>query len=260
MDSSGAGPATQVGASTLLPVVWSQFNGADLHARHHSQGRGGDFFDAFPVGQHVLFLLTDIAGLQLQAPEVLSQLQNVFRRKARELFAGSDVNESNALAELAHAFNLALIEAAQGVHFAPTFLGCFNLTHGILTYCNAGNLLALLRSEGSVRVLESSGIPLGLFTHTTFEAAVLALREGDALLVVTKGVAGSRRGGTEFGLQGVSRTLRNTTAASASAICEAVLHEAHGFAHHPWSRFLSFFHKKNGCNEDDLTALALVRS
>ncbi len=250
MDSSVAGPV-------LLPVDWSQFDGVDLHARHHGQCRGGDFFDALLVGQHVLFLLADIAGLELQPQEVASEVQNTFRQRAQELFEGPDVNESDALAELAHAFNLALIEAARGAFSVPTFLGCFNLTHGILTYCNAGNLLALLRSEGSVRVVESSGIPLGLFTHTTFEAAVLALQEGDALLVVTKGVTGSRRGGTEFGVQRVTRTLRNTTAASASAICEAVLHEAHDFAHHPWSRFLSIFHKKKRCN-DDLTALALV--
>ena len=257
MDSSVAGSAMQVGESTLLPVVWSQFNGVDLHATHHEQCRGGDFFDALPVGQHVLFLLTDIAGLQ--ARDVLSQLQNVFRKKAQELFAVSDVNESDALAELAHAFNLALIEAAQGVHLAPTFLGCFNLTHGILSYCNAGNLLALVRSEGNVRVLESSGMALGLFTHTTFEATILALQPGDAVLVVTKGVTGSRRGGTEFGVQRVTRALRNKTAASASAICEAVLREAHDFSQHPWSRFLNLFHRSKRCNPDDLTALALVR-
>lgn len=258
MDSSVAGSATQVGASTLLPVVWSQFKGLDLHASHHSPCRDGDFFDALLVGQHALFLLTDIAGLQLQAREVLSQLQNVYRQKAQELFAGSNVNESDALAELAHGFNLALIEAAQGVHLAPTFLGCFNLAHGILSYCNAGNSLALVRSEGNVRVLESSGMSLGLFTHTTFEATILALQKGDAVLVVTKGVTGSRRGGTEFGVQRVTRTLENKTAVSASAICEAVLREAHDFANHPWARFLNYFHRSKRCNQDDLTALALV--
>jgi serine phosphatase RsbU (regulator of sigma subunit) len=251
MDSSVAGPA-------LLPVVWSQFDGVDLFASHHAQCRGGDFFDALSVGEHLLFLLTDIAALQLRAQDVASEVQSIFRQRVQELFEGSDVNESDALAELAHAFNLALIEAAHDVLSAPAFLGCFNLAHGILTYCNAGNLLALVRSEGSVRVLASSGIALGLFTHTTFEAAVLALQEKDALLVVTKGVTQSKRGETEFGVQRVTRTLRNTTAASASAICEAVLHEAHGFAHHPWSRFLSLFQKVKGCN-DDLTALALVR-
>ncbi len=252
MDSSVAGPA-------LLPVVWSQFDGLDLYASHHAQWRGGDFFDALSVGQHVLFLLTDIAALQPQVQDVASDVRNIFRQRAQEIFEGPDVNESNALAELAHAFNLALIEAAHRVLSAPTFLGCFNLTHGILTYCNAGNLLALVRSVGGVRVLDSSGISLGLFTHTTFEAVVLALQEGDAVLVVTKGVTESRRGGTEFGVQRVTRTLRNTTAASASAICEAVLHEAHEFSHHPWSRFVSLFQKSKGCNQDDLTALALVR-
>jgi serine phosphatase RsbU (regulator of sigma subunit) len=252
MDSSVAGPA-------LVPVNWSQFEGVDLYARHHGQCRGGDFFDALSVGQHVLFLLTDIAALQLQAQEVVSEVQTIFRQRVQELFEGPDVNESDALAELAHAFNLALIEAAHGVHFAPTFLGCFNLTHGILTYCNAGNLLALVRSEGNARVLASSGMPLGLFTHTTFEAEILALQVGDALLVVTKGVTDSRRGGTAFGVQRVTRTLRNTTAASASAICDAVLHQAYDFSHHPWSRFLGIFQNGKGCNQDDLTALALVR-
>ena len=70
------------------------------------------------------------------------------------------------------------------------------MTLGILTYCNAGSLLALFLEGGNVRVLESSGMPLGLFTHTTFEAMILALQEGDTLLVVTKGVTESRRGGS----------------------------------------------------------------
>jgi|SRR5579859_1929439 len=259
MDSSVAGSVTQVGASTLLPVAWSQFKDVDLHARHHSPCRGGDFFDALLVGRHVLFLLTDIAGLQLQAQQVASHVQSTFRQKTQELFAGSDVNESDALAELAHAFNLAVLEAAQGVRFAPTFLGCFNLAHNILSYCNAGNLLALIRSEGDVRVLESSGMPLGLFSHTTFEAAILALQPGDAVLVVTKGVTESRRGSARFGAERVERMLKDATTASASTICEAVLREAHDYSHHPWSQFLGMFRKTESCNTDDLTALALMR-
>jgi serine phosphatase RsbU (regulator of sigma subunit) len=110
-----------------------------------------------------------------------------------------------------------------------------------------------------VRVVESSGMPLGLFSHTTFEAAILALQPGDAVLVVTKGVTGSPRGSTDFGVERVERMLKDATTASASAICEGVLREAHDFAHDPWSRFLSLFHKTQSCITDDLTALALVR-
>jgi serine phosphatase RsbU (regulator of sigma subunit) len=241
----------------LLPVDWSRLDGVDLHARYHSECRGGDFFDALAVSHRVLFLLTDIAGTRLQANRVALVVQTVFRQRARELFEGPETNESDAMAALAHAVNLALIEAAQGVRFAPTFLGCVNRMLGILTYCNAGSLLALLREGEDVRVLESTGMPLGLFTHTTFEAVVLAFQEGDSLLVVTKGVVESGRGADEFGVERVERLLKNSTAKSASEICETVLQQAYDFTNHPWSRVLGFLHP--GKRQEDLTALALVR-
>ena len=187
-------PRPPVPGPDLLPVDWSKLDGVDLHARYHSECRGGDFFDALAISHRVLFLLTDIAGTRSQAKQVALVAQTVFRQKAQELFEDSEVNESDAMAALAHAVNLSLIDAVHGVRFAPTFLGCFNRMLGVLTYCNAGSLLALFRDGGNVRVLESTGMPLGLFTHTTFEAVVLAFQEGDSLLVVTKGVVESGRG------------------------------------------------------------------
>ena len=181
---------------------------------NRSDRRAGDFFDGLAVGSRVLFLLTDIAGAQVEGDAAVAGVQNAFRQKAQELFAAPDVNESDAIAALAHAVNLALIEAAQGLRFAPTFLACFNLTLGILTYCNAGSLLALSREAGNVRVLESNGMPLGLFSHTTFEAVIRVFHEGDALLVVTKGVTESRRGSSEFGGERVERLLKNSRCAA----------------------------------------------
>ena len=72
----------------LLPVNWPRLDGVDLHARYHSECRGGDFFDGLPVGQRVLFLLTDIAGTRVQAHQVALEVQKVFRQRAQELFAG----------------------------------------------------------------------------------------------------------------------------------------------------------------------------
>jgi serine phosphatase RsbU (regulator of sigma subunit) len=202
--------------------------------------------------------LTDIAGTEPQDHGVALEVRNVFRQKATELFAGTEVNESDAIAALAHAVNLSVIEA-HGVRPAPTFLGCFNLALGILTYCNAG-LIVLLREGGTARALESSGMVLGLFTHATFEAAILVLQEGDSVLLVTNGVTESRRGGAEFGIERVARLLRNSTTKSASEICEIVLRAAYDFANHPWSRFLGFLRANHRCRQNDLTALALVRS
>jgi serine phosphatase RsbU (regulator of sigma subunit) len=259
MASSPTSPAPRTPIAPgpdLLPVDWSRLDGVDLHARYYSECRGGDFFDALAIGHRVLFLLTDIAGPRLQAKQVALAAQTVFRQRGQELFAGSEVNESDAMAALAHAVNLSLIEAAHGVRFAPTFLGCFNRMLGILTCCNAGSLLALSRDGGNVRVLESTGMPLGLFTHTTFEAVVLAFQEGDSLLVVTKGVVESGRGADEFGVERVERLLKISTVESASEICDTVLQQAYDFANHPWSRVLGFLHPAK--RQEDLTALALV--
>jgi serine phosphatase RsbU (regulator of sigma subunit) len=244
-----------------LPLIeLPQRKGLDLCARQHPGRRTGDFFDGLAIGSRVLFLLTDISGAQVEGDGAAAGVQNAFRKKAQDLFAASEVNESDAIAALAHAVNLALIEAAQGLRFAPTFLACFNLTLGILTYCNAGTLLALSREGRNVCVLESSGMPLGLFSHTTFEAMIRVFQEGDALLVVTKGVTESRRGSSEFGGERVERLLKNSIGQPACGICEAVLREAYDFANQPWSRVLSVLHPGKQCRQDDLTALAFVRT
>ena len=244
--------------STLRPVDWARFEGVDLYAEHHLECRGGDFFDALPLGDRVLFLLTDIAGPRVAALTVAVAVQNAFRQKAEELFGASEaeVNESHAIAALAHAVNLSLIAAAVGAQFAPTFLGCFEKTLGVLTYCNAGNLLALASDGDDARRLESGGMPLGLFSHTTFEAMFLAFDPGETLLLVTKGVPGSRRGGAEFGEERVAQLLKASTPKSAAQLCGEVLREAYNFGNSPSARVLGFLHAGE---RDDLTALALVR-
>jgi serine phosphatase RsbU (regulator of sigma subunit) len=251
--------------STLRPVDWPQLDGVDIFAGHHAKCRGGDFFDALVVGDRVLFLLTDIAGPRREALQVAAGVQSTFREKARELFGASgvdegEVNESDAMAALAYALNLSLLEAAGGrVHLAPTFLGSLGRKLGILTYCNAGNVLALAGDKGTVHALESSGMPLGLFSHLTFEAMFLAIQPGEALLVVTKGVVESRRGGSEFGAERLTRLLEHAAGKSASAICDQVLQAAYDFGNPAWARILNFFHLGGIRRRDDLTALALVR-
>jgi serine phosphatase RsbU (regulator of sigma subunit) len=248
----------------LRPVDWSQFDGVDIHAEHFSECRGGDFFDAVLLGDRVLFLLTDIAGPRPQALGTAAKVQSTFREKSGELFgpsaaADAEVNESDAMAALAHAVNLSLIAATDRTQFAPTFIGCFQKTLGILTYCNAGNVLALAREDEEVRTLESSGMPLGLFSHTTFEAMFLAFQKGEALLLVTKGVTESRRAGADFGAERLAHLLKNSTPKSASSLCSDVLREAYDFGNPPWAKALAFLKAGEHRRRDDLTALALVR-
>jgi serine phosphatase RsbU (regulator of sigma subunit) len=220
--------------------------------------RGGNFFDGLAIGQRVVFLLTDIAGARAEARALAVDLQAAFRQHAPDLFGPSGANESEAIATLAYELNRSLIEAACGVHFTPAFLGCFSLALGILTYHNAG-LLAVFHDAEGARILQSSGIPLGLFTHNTYEPEVLAFEPRARLLLVTKAVMESPRRASEFGAERIERLLANVKVDSASQICETVLQQAYAFGNRPWARFYEMLHYGKHLGNDDLTAVALVR-
>lgn len=241
------------------PANLPQFEGLDLRAGYNSDRCGGDFFDGLAIGSRVIFLLTDIAGRRPESCAIANKVQQEFRTRAQVLLEPSGANESEGIAALAHDVNRSLIEAADGVRFAPTFLGCFNLTLGTLTYHNAGGLLAVFDDAEGVRVLESGGIPLGLFTHNLYEAAVLAFEPGARLLLVTKGVTERRRGAAKFGRERVIRTLENANTDSASTICETLLREVCDFGKRSRSRIPGFLHSGKRRSSDDLTAVALVR-
>lgn len=245
--------------SAPCPVDLKQLKGLDLSARYHSDRCGGDFFDGVAIGSRLVFLLTDIAGPRSETHAIAAETQVAFRQTTRDLFGPPEANESEAIATLAHDVNRALLEAAKGVRFAPTFLGCYNMALGILTYCNAGRVLAVFRDATSAHVLERGGVPLGLFTHVTYEPAVLAFEPGDKLLLVTKGVIESRQGAAEFGVERIERLLESSNGDSAARICDTVLQEAYDFGNHPWARVYDFLHARKRGHED-LTAVALVRA
>jgi serine phosphatase RsbU (regulator of sigma subunit) len=246
--------------STPLPVVLPQLDGLDLKARYYSDRCGGDFFDAVAIGTRVVFLLTDIAGRRNETFPFAVRMQRVFRTRAKELFEAPDANESESIALLARDINRSLIEAAHGVRFAPAFVGCFNSAVGVLTYHNAGSLLAVFHDTESVRVLSPAGIPMGLFTHSTYEPAVLAFEPHAKLLLVTKGITETKRGATTFGIERVTRLLEGGNTDSASKICEDVLQEVHAFTKNLWSRIQDILQPSKQHYSDDLTVVALVRT
>lgn len=242
-----------------MPFDLTSLYGLDVSARYYADRTGGDFFDAVTVGARLIFLLTDIAGARSETQFIAAEAQIAFRQTACRLFGPAEANESEAIAALAHEVNRAFIEAAKGVRFAPTFLGCFNLTLGIMTYCNAGRIVAVFGDASSAYVLERGGVPLGLFTHVTYEPAVLAFQPGDKLLLATKGVTESRRGATEFGVKRMERLLERSNGHSAARICDTLLREAYDYGNHPWARIYELLHARKKRTRDDLTAVAIVR-
>jgi serine phosphatase RsbU (regulator of sigma subunit) len=256
---SGAGSPLDLRGPTPHPVSLPQFESLDVAARYHSARCGGDFFDALAIDARLVFLLTDIAGEPPETRAIAVDVQRVFRARTQELFEHPDANESEAIATLARDLNCALIEVAHGVRLAPAFLGCYNLTLHILTYHFAGQLLAVFHDTEKARVLEPEGIPLGLFTHSTYEPAVLGFDRNAKLLLVTKGMTEGREGPTLLDDERIALLLNDSTINSASKTCEAVLRAADGSGKLRKSRVSNRLHPRNQKRRDDLTAVALVR-
>jgi serine phosphatase RsbU (regulator of sigma subunit) len=241
------------------PSCDGRYADVELQARYSAARVGGDFFDCMMVGSHVLFVLSDIAGRRIVADPIAAEVQETFRRKGTELFGAATVNESEAIADLVHEVNASLMSAADGVHYAPSFFGCYNLTLAVLTYINAGGQTGLVRDVDGTRPLENGGMPLGLFTHMTHEPAVQAFEPGARMLIVTKGVIDSARGRGRFGVERLNTLLKEDKSDSAEKLCEATLEAVAAFKKGGDTLIGNFLSKKPK-NGEDMTAVAMVRS
>jgi serine phosphatase RsbU (regulator of sigma subunit) len=245
-------------ARTPLPTALPPLKELDLHARYYSSRTGGDFFDALAAGPHIVFFLTDIAGSRADAHTIASAAQDTFRLRVPQLFSADSINMTDTLATLAHEINQSIYNAANGSRLAPTFLGCFNLPHGLLAYINSGGQPAIFRDSDGTRILGHVTMPLGLFTHLTYEPAIQAFEPGARLLLVTKGILEAQRGREHFGVERATAVLQNIPNGSAFDLCGVTLEDAHEFRKPPWysPERLPFAKSEPA---EDLTAVALVR-
>ena len=244
---SGESPPAAEPVATVFP----QITGAEIAASFAGGRVAGDFYDAVRVSpERVLFGLLDLTGGQEEARPLLSVAQNAFRTLGSELFSRADINESDAMAELCLRINRDLIEASAAVNSCPAFIGCYHEKFGTLCYTNAGHTPGLLRDKTGITELGSTGLPLGLFSHATSDAPIVALEKGSLVLLVSRGVVESRdhdKVTAEFGLERVKELLRQAPSAGAQALCNSLLNA------------VSDFYKESPLH-DDRTALALIRT
>src|SRR6185295_15399121 len=112
---------------------------------------------------------------------------------------------------------------------------------------NAGHTPGLLRDLSGITELSATGLPLGLFSHATCEAPLVALPPGAALLLVSRGLLEGRRRREEFGLERVKSGLQQAADETAEELCASTIEGVQQFMRKPPIH-------------NDVTALALVRT
>ncbi len=244
-------PADSAPIVEPVTTIFPQIEGADIAAVFSGKRMAGDFYDSIRVSpERVLFGLLDVAGRREETRPVLYAAQQVFRNFGTELFSRPDINESDAMTELALHINRHLIEVSTSVRSCPAFIACYHEKFGTLCYTNAGHTPGLLRDGTGITELPSDGLPLGLFSHATCDAPTAGLGKGSALLLVSRGViecASDRDGNDEFGLERVKQFLHTASTRDARTLCTSLLNALGEF-------------RKDALMHDDRTALALVRA
>ena len=224
-----------------------ELSGADIAGLVHGKRVGGDFYQFARASAHrVVFGLLDVAGDANENRGIVEAAREAFREKGPVCLANEDVNEADAMMEFCHELNTSIRSAAAGVRTCAAFLGCYNERLGTVCYVNAGHTPGLLRYNSDVSELSATGMPLGLFSASTYEAPTAAVPKGGALLLVSRGVVEASRKREEFGLQRLKESFEQVPLTSAHGVASAALQAVREFT-------------QTASVQNDLTTLALVR-
>ena len=231
----------------LVHEAGPELNGAQVAVAHFSGRAGGDFYEFSRVSPHrLLFGLMDVAGKRETSRPILSAAQACFRSAGAELFSGTELNEADAMVELARRLNLEIMRAAGGVRSCPAFAGCYNEELGTVCYVNAGHTPGLLCDQSSIEELPATGLPFGLFSLSPTDARIVGLGPEGSIAIVSRGVVEAQCSEEEFGLNGV-KLVMETKPPSATDLSRGILEQLQSF--------ICSVPKHN-----DVTALTLVRA
>jgi serine phosphatase RsbU (regulator of sigma subunit)/anti-sigma regulatory factor (Ser/Thr protein kinase) len=208
----GLGSVGQV-QSSLMTAVFPEADGFDFAFRAKpSRYLNGDFYDCQVVdGTHCSIMLADIAGKGLPAALFASSARALYRLALNETCSVLPIEESTEPGAILRLLNGQMLRALE---IAESFLAMIavriNLGNGLLEIANAGGCKVIV-FEGSARasrVLETGGLPIGLFPDPGIETETVGLRPGMGALIYSDGLTEAANKDDE--LFGLSRLLEVT--------------------------------------------------
>jgi sigma-B regulation protein RsbU (phosphoserine phosphatase) len=178
---------------------------------------GGDYYDFVPLANSRLSLaIGDASGKGLPAALMISNVQSSLRTAG--LFTGNDGAAMLSTVNR-HVYATSLME-----RYATLFYAVFDGIDRTLRYVNAGHPLPLvMRRDGSIEWLESSGAPVGMFEDWAYEESRIQLNSGDLVVAFTDGVIEAESPcGELWGMEGLRRAAAENRSRNADDMVQAI--------------------------------------
>lgn len=198
----------------------------------------GDFFDFFPLGERLLFLVADASGKGV--PSALYSL--AVRSFVRSVsLANSDLK---SIIEMTN--HLFCQDTKEQGAFVTAWFGVYDPNKETLTYNSSGHNPALLkRQDGVLEELTTTGIAFGVAQMDGVEIREIPFRKGDQILIYTDGLIDAQNHQEEFFKKAkVIELVQSRSFETSEALVSALLAEVNE-------------HCRGADQFDDITLLAI---
>jgi sigma-B regulation protein RsbU (phosphoserine phosphatase) len=220
----------------LLPK--SNFSSEFLHADFAYQPAGivsGDYVDLIPHDGELYFILGDVSGKGMAASILMSNLHAMFHVL---------VPLGLPVCDLVARANRLFAESTLANQYATLVVGKIN-ANGEVEMCNAGHLPPIIVGGDKSIELGSSGLPLGMFSDSSFIASGVRLNPGETLLLFTDGVTEANdNDGAEFGTDRLRESINGSALGHPTDLLQTCVNAVAAF-------------RNGAARNDDMTMLAL---
>jgi serine phosphatase RsbU (regulator of sigma subunit) len=206
--------------NAFLPKEIPRPAGFDIAAASYpAREVGGDFYDVFSEGDgSYALVIADVAGKGVPASLFMALSRTVVRIASRREKTAKHVIASS---------NTTFIKDAGSTSFVTLFYSLLDDKRRTLTYVNAGHNPPLLRrADGTMEELMPTGPVIGIMEEPEYEERVVALKQGDVLVMYTDGVSEALNGNKEmFSEERLHAVVRKNHSLSAHEIVSTIHRE-----------------------------------
>lgn len=212
--------------SRLLPGTIPAIEGVEIQAVNISSKQvSGDYYDLIERQDGRLgIIIADVSGKGMPASLLASNIQAAMRAQC---------DTCTSPAEVLERINRQIHASTDPEHFATLFLALFDPVQRTLLYSSGGhNAPVVVRADGSIRLLEAGGLPLGAFDFGTYEEEQVSLDEGDLVFLYTDGLTETKDpdGEDDFGEQRLNDLLLALQTQSMDEIFDGVREHLNRFS------------------------------
>jgi sigma-B regulation protein RsbU (phosphoserine phosphatase) len=200
----------------LLPPCCPPLNGAELAAKYlPARAIGGDFYDFISYsGGETALAVGDVSGKGSPAALYAALVGGILRSSA--------ASEPGA-AEMLALLNTSLIERPIDAQFVSMIYSVWDDDAATLRIANSGLPRPIYCHQGKIQIVESTGLPLGMFEDAQYDEISLALGPGEVCVFFSDGISDARDPhGHGFGRARVEEIVAKNHHASAQEIVDMI--------------------------------------